>query len=162
MKLFIVLTAALAAVAVIGLAVGYMLPAARTGRAERVIAAPQHVIMAVIADVEAQAEWRSDVRSIELEGERWVETTTSGERIHFAWAARDANQLTLGFESDRGYTGSWQAVFSAVPGGTQLVVEEQAVIPGPVGRLMARVLLDPAAFSRRYLDALAIRVEDVK
>ena len=37
---------------------------------------------------------------------------------------------------------------------------QHASIPSPVGRLLARLFFDPADFSRRYLDALAVHVED--
>lgn len=160
MKLLFASTIGVGVLIVLVVSAGYMLPPTRAGRAERIIGAPQSSVMAAIVDVERQVEWRSDVRQIELDGEAWIETTSRGERIRFAWTERSTSRLGLRFESNRGYFGEWKAELSPEPGGTRLSVEEQATIASPIGRLIARILFDPVAFSRRYLDALAAHVED--
>ncbi|MBL0935385.1 MAG: SRPBCC family protein [Rhizobiaceae bacterium] len=159
MKLLIVSMGILITVAICIVALGSLLPETRTGGADQVVAAPVAAVVAIITDVERQAEWRSEVRSIELDGASWIETTTYGERIRFTWTDRSANRLALRFQSDRGYTGEWTAELTPAPEGTRIVVQELARISNPVGRLMARILFDPAAFSKRYLESLAKRLE---
>lgn len=150
---------AVAVLAIVVFAAGFLMPQARTGRAERFIAAPRASVVETILDVERQPDWRSNVRSVEIDGDEWVETTASGERIRFAWTERGPERLALRFSSDRGYTGSWRATLSDALGGTRLTIEERAEIPSPMGRVFARLFFDPAAFSRRYLDGLARRLE---
>jgi hypothetical protein len=144
---------------ILALGAGLSLPEARAGGASRVVAAQPEAIVAVIVDVQAQPEWRKDVRRVEIDGEGWIETKISGERIRFEWTERDAGGLALRFSSDRGYTGAWRAVLAPAAGGTLVSVEERATISNPLARLLARAMFDPAAFSRSYLDALAARAE---
>lgn len=154
----------LAGAAICGILVlgaGFLLPEARAGGAARVIAAQPDAIVAVIADVQAQPEWRKDVRHVEIDGAGWIETKISGERIWFEWTERDAGRLALRFSSDRGYSGAWRAVFAPAAGGTLVSVEEHATIPNPLARILAWAIFDPADFSRSYLDALAARMERV-
>jgi hypothetical protein len=162
MKLLITSTALLAFLALVILTIGYLLPATRTGRAERIFSASAEAIVAAITDVERQTEWRTDVRSIEMDGGSWIETNSAGERIRFAWTEQSADRLALRFSSDLGYSGEWRAYLAPAPGGTKLSVEEQATITSPVGRLLARLFFDPAGFSNRYLDALEARLESLE
>jgi len=143
------------------LTVGLLLPETRTGYAERILSAAPDRIVSVISDVAAQPEWRSNVQAIEAVGDVWVELTRSGDRIRFAWTERTATTLALRFESDRGVVGTWRAHLIPEPAGTRLVVEERASIRNPVGRLIAFLMFDPNAFSERYLDALAQRLEKI-
>lgn len=64
MRILVLSLAALALLAGLVVLIGFLLPATREGRAEAVIAAPPDAILAVIADVEAQPEWRAGVGSV--------------------------------------------------------------------------------------------------
>jgi hypothetical protein len=147
------------AVALIVLVASISLPSKRAGQAERIITASPEAILSVIVDVHAQPKWRKDVRSVESDGSSWVETTTSGERIRFEWISRTTESLALRFTSDRGFTGQWRATLSPISGGTLVRVHEEATIPNPIARLVARLAFDPAAFSQAYLEALSARME---
>lgn len=138
----------MAAIGLSVLAAGMSLPSTRTGKAERVIAASHEAIFSAIVDVHAQPQWRKDVRSVEGDGLSWVETTTSGERIRFEWIARTTENLALRFASDRGFTGQWRATLTPIAGGTHVRVHEEASIPNPIARLVARLAFDPAAFAQ--------------
>ena len=139
--------------------VGWLLPATREGRAEVVIAAPPARIVAVIADVEAQAEWREGIAAVERTAEGWVEVTARGERITFVAEEMGEARIRLRFASDARYSGSWEAVLVPEGEGTRMSVVEQAEVPSPVGRIMARLFFDPEAFATTYLVALKSRVE---
>ena len=139
--------------------VGILLPPSRTGGASRIIDAPRHEVIAAMIDVEGQPAWRSGVAAIELHGERWTEVTSRGERIRFQWTETGTDRLALRFESDRGYSGEWRASLRDEGSGTAIDVEEQARIQNPIGRIMARLLFDPAAFSQTYLAELQSHLE---
>jgi hypothetical protein len=139
--------------------VGWLLPATREGRAEVVIDAPPGRIVAVIADVEAQVAWRDGIASVDRTAEGWVEVTARGERINFVAEEMSEARIRLRFESEAGYSGSWEAVLTPQAQGTQIAVLERAHIPSPLGRILARLLFNPEAFATKYLTALKARVE---
>lgn len=155
----IVLSLAVVAVSVASVfLVGWLLPATREGRAEIIIAAPPQRVRNVIADVEAQTQWR-DVAAVTRTEDGWVEVTARGERIAFVVEEMGQQRIRLGFSSDAGYSGVWEAVLEDVPGGTRMAVLEQATVPSPVGRILARLMFDPIDFAPTYLMALKTRVE---
>jgi hypothetical protein len=141
------------------MAVGWALPASREGRAEVVIVATPAQIVEVIADVEAQTEWRQGISAVERTAEGWVEVTARGERISFVTEERGEAGIRLRFASDAGYSGVWEAVLVPDAGGTRIAVVERAEIPSPLGRVVARLFFDPEAFATTYLTALKARVE---
>ena len=150
---------ALVALGVGVLVIGWLLPAAREGRAEVVIGAPPAAVVAVIADVEAQGEWRDGISAVEWTAEGWVEVTARGERIAFVAEEMGEARVRLRFASDAGYSGTWEAVLVPEGAGTRVSVVERAVVPSPVGRILARLFFDPEAFATTYLAALKARVE---
>lgn len=159
MRLLIWSCAGLVLLAGLVVAVGWALPASREGRAEVVIAAAPAQIVAVIADVEAQTEWRKGVSAVERTAEGWVEVTARGERISFVTEEMSEAGIRLRFASDAGYAGVWEAVLVPDTGGTRIAVVERAEIPSPLGRILARLFFDPDAFATMYLAALKARVE---
>ena len=140
--------------------VGMALPAAREGRAETMIDAPPARILAVIADVEAQASWREGIAQVTRNAEGWVEVTARGEEIRFVAEEMTEALIRLRFMSDAGYAGSWEAVMTPEGSGTRITVVERAEVPSPIGRILARLFFDPEAFATTYLAALKSRVED--
>jgi hypothetical protein len=145
------------------LSVGTLLPAARQGSAERVIRAAPDRVHAAVLDVTRQPEWRPGIQSVVLTEDGWVETTTRGERVTFAIVENTPTRMALRFESSHGYHGTWGGVLTPVVDAgqtvTRLQVTEMAVTPNPLGRVLSRLLFDPEAYSRAYLDALQARVE---
>jgi hypothetical protein len=158
MRILVLSLAILLVLAALVLLIGWLLPATREGRAETVIAAPPDRVLAVIADVEAQSEWR-EVGEVTRTSEGWEEVTARGERIAFVAEEMTETRIRLRFTSDAGYTGEWKAVLEPVAEGTRLEVVERATVPSAVGRILSRLMFDPGAFATTYLAALKARVE---
>jgi len=158
MRILVLSLAILLVLAALVLLIGWLLPATREGRAETVIAAPPDRVLAVIADVEAQSEWR-EVGEVTRTAEGWEEVTARGERIAFVAEEMTETRIRLRFTSDAGYTGEWEAVLEPVAEGTRLEVVERATVPSAVGRILSRLMFDPGAFATTYLAALKARVE---
>ena len=156
-----ILTLLLAAVALLGalvLLIGWLLPETREGRAEAVIEAPPDLVLAVIADIEAQPEWR-DLGVVTRTETGWFEVTARGEQIDFVTDEMSVDRIRLRFTSDAGYSGAWHALLEPVPGGTRIVVVERATVPSLLGRIIARLMFDPTEFATDYLAALKARAE---
>lgn len=157
---FVVIGAgALLVIVCVVLLIGWRLPSVREGRAETVIAAlPEHVL-SVIADVEAQPDWRAGIARVTRTPEGWEEVTARGETIRFVAEEMDVQRIRLRFLSDRGYAGTWEARLAPEGDGTRISVVERAEIRSPLGRILARLMFDPEAFATRYLAALKARSE---
>ncbi len=158
MRPLILTFVALAMLAGVVFLIGWLLPATREGRAKTIIAAPPDRVLSVIADVEAQPEWR-EVGNVTRTAEGWEEVTPRGEKIVFVAEEMTKTRIRLRFTSDAGYTGAWEAVLEPVAGGTRIAVVERATVPSPLGRIIARLMFDPGAFATQYLAALKARVE---
>ncbi|MGL5012167.1 MAG: hypothetical protein ACRC6I_20055, partial [Paracoccaceae bacterium] len=115
--------------------------------------------LAVLQDVEAQPDWRADVKSVTRSATGWVEVTSRGETITFTTEEMTTTRIRLRFTSDAGYSGHWHALLEPVPDGTRITAIESASIPSPLGRIIARLLFDPKAFAETYLAALKARAE---
>jgi hypothetical protein len=159
MRILICSLAAVALLVAVVLVIGWLLPETREGRAETTITAPPDLVLAVIADVETQSEWR-DLGRVTRTETGWVEVTARGERIDFVADEMTVDRIRLRFTSDAGYSGEWQARLEPVSGGTRIAVVERATVPSPLGRVLARLMFDPTAFATAYLAALKSRVED--
>ncbi|MCU0829334.1 MAG: hypothetical protein MUE52_18595 [Tabrizicola sp.] len=139
------------------LLIGWLLPATREGRAETVIAAPPDRILAVIADVKAQPDWRA-VGQVIRTADGWQEVTPR-ETITFVTDEMTEARIRLRFASSAGYAGAWEAVLEPVAGGTRIAVVERATVPSPLARILSRLMFDPGEFATTYLADLKARVE---
>jgi hypothetical protein len=137
---------------------GFLLPATRTGKVDRVLEVAPAQLTAIILDRASQPKWRPGIAKVEIKSATdWTETTQQGEVIGFEWTKQEGNLLKMRFESSYGYQGQWEG--SLVPttsGGTHLFVTEQATTPSPLGRILSRLFFNPEAFTNAYLDALAL------
>lgn len=157
MRILIFALSALVLLVALVFLIGWLLPATREGRAETVIAATPGRVLAVIADVEAQRDWRA-VGQVTRTAEGWQEVTPR-ETISFVAEDMTETRIRLRFASSAGYTGAWEAVLEPVAGGTRIAVVERATVPSPVGRILSRLMFDPGAFATTYLATLKARVE---
>ena len=157
MKVALWIIGGLAGLAALVVLVGFMLPATRTGKVDRVVEATPAQLTAVILDRESQPTWRLDLAKVEMQSTtHWTETTQRGEVITFELTRQNPKLLQMRFESSYGYEGQWEGRFEPTPsGGTHIFVTEQATTSSPIGRIFARLFFNPEAFANAYLDALA-------
>jgi hypothetical protein len=140
------------AAVVIGLVVA--LPATRTVIASVEIAAPAETILGLLQRPERQTAWRRDLVAVERTGPRtWLETTRSGDRIHFSRdRAAPSSTLRLTFAGDRGFQGEWTARITPVSRDTaRLDVRETVTVRALPARVLSYIFFRPGAFTRAYL-----------
>lgn len=156
MKAALWIIAGVAGLAALVVLVGFMLPAARTGKVDRVVEVNPAQLTAVILDRASQPTWRPELANVETKTlTRWTETTQKGEVIAFELTRQDIDLIQIRFESSYGYQGQWEGrLVPTLSGGTHIFVTEQATTPAPIGRILAHLFFDPKAFANAYLDAL--------
>ncbi len=153
---------ALALTAVAALVYGLSLDPVRSGTATKACRAPATKVLETILDVETQPRWRKSVRSVERNSDAsgWIETTTHNERIAFNLQEANEQRIALSFSSNRGYHGRWLSALNETGSNrTVIVATEEATVPNPFGRVLARLFFNPGAFASEYLDALCAEAE---
>ena len=159
MRMLIFLLASIALFGALLFLIGWLLPKTREGHAETVINATPQQVLDVVANLEAQPEWR-EIGTVTRTQTGWVETTARGERIEFVAKDMTTSQINLSFVSDAGYFGEWQAVLRPVADGTHIKVVERATVPSPLGRVISRLMFNPTQFAQTYLANLKTRTEE--
>ncbi len=138
-------------------AYGASLPASVTASRSAVIPAPVDVVFGLVSDVGAQADWRSDVGSVQLEtgGQRWVEVSRAGVEIAFEEIARvEGERYEIRFSSPQGFRGQWTGVFQASGETTTVTFTETVETPRWIGRVIGRMFAPPGGHIDRYLGDL--------
>jgi hypothetical protein len=103
------------------MAAAFLVPPTREGKARIVVKASPARIVAVLADVESQQNWRQDVVDVTIGQDGWTETTARGEKIDFRWKVLTPARAELTFSSWAGYTGVWIAEFQPTSQGIEIV-----------------------------------------
>jgi hypothetical protein len=126
--------------ALVGLA--RLVPRVRTVSRTVQLPAPPAVVLAVADDVEGQPTWRPGVVGVErVAPDAWVEADAAGRKTRFRRAqVAEPSRRLLTFEGD-GFTGTFELVVEARPGGSTVTVRESvtsASLPAAVlGALFA-------------------------
>lgn len=125
---------------ILPLLIGLMLP--QQARATRVdlVRAPIDQVWDSLADLARHTEWRSDLKSVQLkdddEGLRWLEhSKTQGKLTVRKVKEVHHKEITMSYQRGKGFKGTRQAIFNAVPGGTRVTFTETRDIRNPLARL---------------------------
>jgi len=158
----------LAAILVLIVVVGYLLPKGHVANRSATFAAPPDAIWAAITEVEKFPSWRGDVKTVtrlpDREGRMtWVEEGRSG-RITLAVArSQPPKQLVLRIaDPDLPFGGTWTYDLAPAPGGTTLSITENGEIYNPIFRFMAKFVFGYEATMASYLSALEKRTATTK
>jgi hypothetical protein len=144
MRILLYIAAALVAVAVIILIIGFALPKAHTAAVQaRFTAAPDR-IYAVIADIENGTRWRTGLKKVEVlsrEPLTWRETADWGT-ITFVRDEAIPNQLirTRIADEDQGFGGTWTYALMPQDSATLLTITENGTVSNPLFRFMSKFI----------------------
>lgn len=141
---------------------GYLLPEDHVASRDAVVRAPADKVYAVIGDAARYAEWRPDVKAVEVLSTvplRWKERGSTGEITFELREQHPPDRLVAAIaDPSLPFGGTWTYELTPVAGGTRVVITERGEIRNPVFRFMSRFVFSQTATMEKYLAALAERV----
>ncbi len=131
-------------------------PRQRSAQAARVLPVPLGVVRAVIADVDGQPRWRSEVKRVQRHPDgSFSEWDAGGRETRFAPVAdADADTVRLTFVG-AGFRGRFVATLAAEGAATRLAVEEQIETESAVAAVLSSWFFDLDAFLARWLEEVS-------
>jgi len=145
----------LAALTACGLyAWGLALPATTSVQREAFFRDPPAKVHALISDIQAQAEWRSDIGRVEVsaDGSSWTEFVRDGSKISFRRIeSRPGVLFAIGYSSTLGFEGTWRANLAPASGGTRAQFLEEVTIASPFTRAIGQLVSPPGHHLDLYL-----------
>lgn len=165
MRWFLILTAAVAALLLLALLVGMMLPEEHTARAAARVPGSPDEVWTAMTEAEAFPEWRPGVQAVEVldrdsEGAvRWTERARAGSMTLEVVERRPGERLVLRIaDPDLPFGGRWTYELEPDGAGTRVRITEDGEIYNPIFRFMARYVLGYEATMRDYLEGLERRM----
>lgn len=156
--------AALAALVLLVVAVGAMLPRSHVAAVAARIAAPPAEVWRVITDPAAYPSWRADVRRVELlaptaAGPAWREHGGDGAIAFAVDAAEPPTRLVTRItDPDLPFGGTWEwRVAPDGAGASRVTIVERGTVHNPVFRFVSRFVLGHTATMTTQLGALGRR-----
>jgi uncharacterized protein YndB with AHSA1/START domain len=154
----------LVALAVLALAVGFLLPVRHTATASRLVAGSPDEVWEAITSVQDFASWRTDIeRAVSLEPiegwPAWREEGPSGTLTYAMTAVEPGHRLgTRIVDEGLPFGGEWTYVLEPSTGGTMVTITEAGFVTNPVYRLVSRFFIGLESTMTTYLDALEARM----
>jgi len=141
--------------------IGFTLPKGHRASKTVVYNAPRDVVFAALSDVGRYADWRSDVKKIEMlpddNGRRMFREHGGNGVITFRIEESTVPSRMLIRIADRSlpFGGTWTHELKATAsGGTELTTTEDGEVYNPIFRFMSRYFFSPTATIEAYQAAL--------
>jgi carbon monoxide dehydrogenase subunit G len=162
MKWLVITLAVLVGLALIVVAVGWLLPVAHTARGQRRLAAPPDTVWRAITDVEAFTSWRPDVTRVERLPDRdgravWTEHGSSGSMTIAVERSEPPRTLVTRIQPGLPFGGTWTYEITPDAGGSLLTITEDGEVYNPIFRFMSRFVFGHEATITGYLTAIQAR-----
>lgn len=168
MKWLWITLAVLAAVVLLVVVVGALLPVAHTAARKITLRQPANVVFAVLTDVAAMPQWRKDVQRIEVlpprDGKRCYRETTGHGPMDLLVEREDPGRELVQRIVTAGspFGGTWTYRLTERDGATELAITENGEVYNVVFRALARFVFGHTGTIDGYLKALGAKFgEDV-
>lgn len=164
MKIAFIVAGTLAAIILIVVAIGYMLPVKHTASRETVLHADTAAVFAAIATPPDFPAWRRGVTSVDMlpsvDGKPSFREHGSDGVITFVVEEATPGRRLVNRIADRNlpFGGSWTFELSPAPDGTLLRVTENGEVYNPVFRFVSRFIFGHHRTIDQYLADLEARV----
>jgi hypothetical protein len=163
LKLVLVVLAVLAIAIIAMAAVGYMLPVGHVASREAVLKGKPADVFSAIADVTRYAEWRPDVRSVEVLSWtplRWREHGKNGTITFVVEESSTPSRVVARIDdASLPFGGTWTYEVMPAGAGTGVRITERGEVYNPIFRFMSRFVFGQTATIDAYLAALRKRVD---
>jgi hypothetical protein len=136
---------AIAAILMLLLTIGLLLPAEREFVKEAILPSPTDKVFHVVTNVTAQTNWRSDVREIiVIDAQTWTEIPQKGTPITFRTKRKVEHEVfEIEIIDPQSINGYWEGTFEAVDENTTKVVFKEVIcIENPIFRLVSYVFVN--------------------
>lgn len=155
----LVISAALVAIVMIIVAVGYALPQGHVAERSATVAASVERVFTTISDVGSYPTWRTDITKVEVLRQhplKWREYSGS-DAITFEVVESHRPQLLRARIADPElpFGGTWTYALEPNGSGTRLTITEHGEVYNPIFRFMSRFVFGHTATIDKYLQALA-------
>ncbi len=163
MKWPLVVLCAIAAVPIVVVGIGAMLPEEHTATSHATINAPPDSVWVALTDVEEFPAWRDDVGRVELlptrDGHKIWREIGKHDAVTFEEVEADPPRRLVARIADPSlpYGGSWTYVIAPDGGGSRVTITEDGVVYNPVFRFVSRFVFGYHATQEEYLRALGRR-----
>ena len=169
MKWIIIIAGAIAALIALIAIIGSLMPKGHTASRTTVINKPPEVLWRTMTDCAAFPQWRADVKSVEVLGDRdghkvWREDGRNGKMTLEAVEATPPSRLVLRIaDPDLPFGGTWTYEVEPEQGGSRITITENGEVYNPIFRFIGRVFFSQTATIETYLKALGRKFgEDVQ
>ena len=158
MRVVLLVIAALVAVGVIVVAVGYALPVKHRGVGEAAFKSTPETLFGLITHVEGFPSWRSGLKSVEVipsaDGRTRFRETSGQGSIAFVIESVEPNRRLVTRIDDKSlpFGGTWTyELLPAADGGTTLRITEDGEIYNPIFRFVSRFIMGYDRTIKTYL-----------
>jgi uncharacterized protein YndB with AHSA1/START domain len=143
--------------------VGLLLPEGHVASRQATFARPPADVFAAIFDVERYAEWRPDVKRVEVLAReprmRWKEAGSNGDIILEVQESAPPQRLVARIaDPTLPFGGTWTYELAPSGNGTRLTITERGEVYNPMFRFMSKFIFGHTATMDAYLAALARRL----
>lgn len=143
---------------------GLALPKAHRATRTTTLAAPPQAVFAVVSDFIRYPEWRSDVKSMVVDGQGGVGTVIYEEgpngAIPFRVETHEPPSRLVMRVADPSlpFSGTWTYELRPSGAGTELTVTEDGEVSNPIFRLVQKLFFSPSGTIETYLADLQKRI----
>ena len=159
MRWILIVLAVLAAIAVVIVAVGALLPRDHVASTSAEIAGRPEDVFTALTDVERFPSWRA-VTKVEMlpavDGRRrWREVSRFGPlTFEEVEASRPRRLVSRIVDTDQGFGGTWSWDIAPAAAGSKVTITERGYVSNPLFRFMSRYVFGHHATQEEYLRAL--------
>ena len=159
MRWLLIIVGSLVAIVAIIAVGGMMLPRNHVATRSLTVTAPPDRVWSLITDVASFADWRPDVKRVELlpvrDGLRaWKESGSNGDIAFETVESVPPTRLVTRIVGHQDFGGSWTWALVPVEGGTRVTITENGEVYNPIFRFLSRFVFGHTSTMDDYLEAL--------
>lgn len=152
MKILLIVGAAIAAALALLTILGWITPRRHEASGEREISAPPERVYALVRAVAEYPKWRSGVKAVDVQGQRYVETTSQGKTPYRVVRDEPPGLLVTEIDDPKlPYGGTWTFEIEDRSGHALLRITERGEVKSTLFRGIGRLFFPHDKTLRSYL-----------